>query len=375
MDYWVEPLRTGSPTMSARFLIYGANGYTGRLLVEEALRRGQRPLLGGRNAKAVEQLALATGLEARCFSLEDHRAFDAALGEVDTLLLAAGPFEETSRPAVDACLRTGTHYLDITGEIDVFEAVYARDAEAKARGVTLLPGVGFDVVPSDCLAKALGEALPSATVLELAFASQGGVSPGTLRTMLRALPRGGRVRRGGRLRTCAVGEHVREIRFRDATRSGVSIPWGDVASAYRSTGITDITVYMADDGGLLRALGLLERHRTSRALSLALPRLERLLARATPGPSLEARRRGRAQLWGRASDPSGRAVEGTLTTPEGYTLTARVGVECALRVADGKAKTGALTPSMAFGARFIEQFDGCDLRVPPPATGASGETR
>jgi short subunit dehydrogenase-like uncharacterized protein len=358
--------------MSARFLIYGANGYTGRLLVEEALRRGQRPLLGGRNREEITSLALATGLEGRSFSLQDHHALDEALSEVDALLLAAGPFEDTSRLAVDACLRQRTHYLDVTGELAVFEAIFQRDAEAKARGVTLLPGVGFDVVPSDCLARALFEALPSATELELAFASDGGMSPGTLRTTLRALPGGGRVRREGRIRECPLGAHVREIPFRDETRTGVSIPWGDVASAYRSTGIPNITVYLGDDGRVRRAIKTLERIRGTRAFARLLPRLEALAAHAAPGPSIEARMHGRSQLWGAVRDADGRSAEGTLTTPEGYTLTARAGIESTLRVAEGKAPAGALTPSLAFGSRFIEQLDDCDLRVPPPATPANG---
>jgi short subunit dehydrogenase-like uncharacterized protein len=370
VDYWERALTSGTMVMSARFLIYGANGYTGRLLVEEALRRGQRPLLAGRNREEIGALALATGLEGRSFSLQDHHALDEALGQVDALLLAAGPFEDTSRLAVDACLRTETHYLDITGELAVFEAIFERDAEAKARGITLLPGVGFDVVPSDCLARALFEALPSAHTLELAFASDGGMSPGTLRTTLRALPGGGRVRREGQIRECALGEHVREIPFRDESRVGVSIPWGDVASAYRSTKIPNITVYLGDDGRLRRAIKTLERWRGTRLFARLVPRLEALAARAAPGPSLEARTHGRSQLWGAATDAEGRTAEGTLTTPEGYTLTARAGIESTLRLAAGKAKPGALTPSLAFGARFIEQFDDCDLRVPPPAAEA-----
>src|SRR6187402_1304471 len=100
---------------------------------------------------------------------------------------------------VDACLAERVPYLDITGEIAVFEAAAARDAEAKAAGVVLLPGAGFDVVPSDCLAAHLKRRLPSATSLALAFQVLGGVSRGTATTAVENLARGGMVRRAGKL--------------------------------------------------------------------------------------------------------------------------------------------------------------------------------
>jgi len=135
-----------------KWMLYGANGYTGALIAEEAKRRGLTPVLAGRRADAVRPLAERLGLPHEVFPLEDHVALDRALERVDAVLLAAGPFSPTSRAVVDACIRTRRHYLDVTGEIAVFEAIFARDAEARERGAVLLPGVGFDVVPSDCLA-------------------------------------------------------------------------------------------------------------------------------------------------------------------------------------------------------------------------------
>src|SRR3954465_1505466 len=192
------------------FLIYGANGYTGRLVAELAKQRGQAPVLAGRSADKVRPLAEELGLPWRAFPLERPD-----LKDVQLVLHCAGPFSATSRPMVDARLAARAHALAITGEFEVFEAVLERDAEARERAVVLLPGVGFDVVPSDCLAALLKEKLPSATRLELAFAALGRASPGTLKTTVESLPRGGVVRRGGRLVTEPTAQQVREIRFAD----------------------------------------------------------------------------------------------------------------------------------------------------------------
>lgn len=148
------------------WMVYGANGYTGRLIAELAVQRGERPILAGRSHEKVEPIAAALGLEHRAFDLSQARAH---LEDVDAVVHCAGPFAHTSTAMVDACLRTRTHYLDITGEIDVFESIGLRDIDARKAGIVLLPGAGFDVVPTDCLAAILKNALPSATHLDLAF--------------------------------------------------------------------------------------------------------------------------------------------------------------------------------------------------------------
>jgi short subunit dehydrogenase-like uncharacterized protein len=178
------------------YLIYGANGYTGRLIARYAVERDQRPILAGRNAPAVEKVASALGLEAKVFDLGDPAAVDHGLSGIRAVLHCAGPFAQTSHPMVDACLRNGVTYLDIKGEVTVFEACAARDAEARMAGVMLMPGVGFDIVPSDCLAAHLKRRLPAATRLSLAISGLTQASQGTAATMIENLHRGGLVRRG-----------------------------------------------------------------------------------------------------------------------------------------------------------------------------------
>src|SRR6516162_7830614 len=192
--------------LSGTILIFGSTGYTGKLIAKAAVARGARPILAGRNLDKVKAVADPLGLTARAFDLSEPARIDAAIKDISALLCAAGPFSATSRPIADACLRNRVHYLDLTGEIDVFEALAARDAEAKARGVTLLPGVGFDVVPSDCLAAHLKRRLPDAKDLKLYLSLGANMSRGTAKTMIEAIAARTRVRRDGRLVTSARAE-------------------------------------------------------------------------------------------------------------------------------------------------------------------------
>ena len=111
---------------STPLLIYGANGYTGALIARLAAERGLRPVLAGRSRAGLAAVATPLGLEERVFALEDAAALDAGLAEARVVLHCAGPFAHTARRMADACFRTHTHYLDITGEIAVFEALAAR---------------------------------------------------------------------------------------------------------------------------------------------------------------------------------------------------------------------------------------------------------
>jgi short subunit dehydrogenase-like uncharacterized protein len=334
------------------WMIYGANGYTGQLVAEHAKERGEVPILAGRDAAKVRPLAEKLGLPWRAFSLDRPD-----LREVSLVLHCAGPFSATSRPMVEACLAARAHYLDITGEVDVFESVLARDAEARERRIVLLPGTGFDVVPSDCLAALLKQRLPSATKLQLAFAPLGRASPGTVKTSIESLPRGGLVRRGGKLVRVPTAAEVREVPFADKRRTAMSVPWGDVATAWRSTGIPDITVFVAVKPAAIRAARLTRFAAPLLGLAPVQQLLKARVEQSVHGPDAEERARGGAQFWGCVSDAQ-RSVEMTMSVPEGYTLTAHAAVECALRVVGGAVKPGAWTPSLAFGPDFAATLPG-----------------
>jgi short subunit dehydrogenase-like uncharacterized protein len=344
--------------MTGPWLLYGANGYTGELVARLAAAQGHRPILAGRSADGVCTLSEQLGLERRLFSLEEPSRIDEALAGMSVVLHCAGPFSRTSRPMADACLRTRTHYLDITGEVGVFEALAARDAEARAAGVMLLPGCGFDVVPTDCLAAHLARRLPGARRLALGFQAGGRLSRGTATTAIEGLGRPGLVRREGVLTPVPVASKTRAIDFGAGPRRAVTIPWGDLSTAWHSTGIPDIEVYMAAPL-LLRAFARASRHLGSLLGSAAVRRFLAARVRAgAPGPSEEERRRGHAFVWGEAEDDAGQRVTSRLATPEGYTLTALAALAVVERVLAGQAPAGFQTPAKAYGPDFVLVIEG-----------------
>src|SRR5687768_15065969 len=151
------------------WMIYGATGYTGALLVEEAVRRGHKPILAGRNPDKLEVLADTYNLEYMAFRLDDVSIIAEAIAEMELVFHAAGPFIYSSEPMVRACLATKTNYLDITGEIEVFERNFSYDDTARKNGIALISGAGFDVVPSDCLAVQVAQQVRGASLLETAI--------------------------------------------------------------------------------------------------------------------------------------------------------------------------------------------------------------
>ncbi len=344
---------------ASAFLLYGSYGYTGALIAAEAVRRGLRPILAGRNAARLQAQAATLDLPYRVLSLEDPRALDAALREVPLVLHCAGPYAVTARPMAAACLRTGTHYLDITGEIGVFEYLARLDEEAQAAGVMLLPGAGFDVVPSDCLAAHLKQRLPTATHLELAFMGLGaGMSHGTASTMLYNLTGQGVVRREGRLTPVPLGTPSRLVDFGRGPRRVYAIPWGDVSTAFYSTGIPNITVYTRLPDNVARWLPLARRLLPLVRRTPLRRWLQRRIDAAPPGPTAEQRARGRSLLWGEVRDDAGQHASARLVTPEGYTLTVLTALALVERVLQGQAPPGFQTPAKAFGPDFILTIPG-----------------
>lgn len=342
--------------MSNTFLIYGANGYTGELITRFAVERGMKPILAGRNAIAVEALAEKHHLDYQVFSLDEGYRIDNVLQNVDMVLHCAGPFSRTARPMVEACLRNKKHYTDITGEIAVFEACAALDTKAQEAGIMLMPGVGFDVVPTDCLAKYLKERLPTATRLSLAFYGMGRLSHGTQATMTMNVGKGGAIRRDGKITGVPAAWKTREIDFGEVTKNGVTIPWGDVATAYYSTGIPNIEVFTVVPSSNLKMM------KASRYLGwlLATKPAQDYLLKKIPagGPSDAEREKGKMLLWGEASDRNGNRVESRMQTPEGYTVTGEAALNIAQKILDGKFTPGYQTPAKAYGADLILEING-----------------
>jgi short subunit dehydrogenase-like uncharacterized protein len=341
------------------FLIYGSYGYTGQLILERALKEGMRPILAGRNEKKLRAQAEQTNLDCRAFSLNDTVKLDAALLEVDAVLHCAGPFVQTFRQMAEGCLRTKRHYVDISGEILGFEALAKMNDQAKAAGIMLLPGAGFDVVPSDCLAAHLKQRLPSARQLRLFIRGVGaGVSRGTAKSAIENMHRQGMIRRDGELVQVPPAWNVRERDFGRGYTKVVSVGWGDVSTAYYSTGIPNIETYFAFPKTTISALramrviGPLLYNRVAKGI------LKSLINMFLQGPKEERRRSASVIFVGEVLAPKGERAISKLITPEGYTCTALTAVEIMKRILKEDLKTGFQTPSLAYGSNFIMQFDG-----------------
>ncbi|WP_123535476.1 saccharopine dehydrogenase family protein [Halosimplex salinum] len=355
--------------MDGDLLLYGSYGYAGALIADRAVAEGHDPILAGRAAERVEAGATERDCDHRVFSLEHPPVVERMVADADAVLNCAGPFTETTAPLVEACLRTGTDYLDLAGNVDVLEWVAARDAEATEASVALVPGVGFDVVPTDCLAAQLHGLLPDATELTLAIDGLGTFSPGTLQSVLAGLDRPGAVRRDGRIETVPMAWKRRSFDFPSGETAAVTVPWGDVSTAYYSTGIPNIETYA---GVPDRAADLLERTRPLVPLLAAAPTrraLGWLVERFVSGPTASERARSETHVWGEVVDEDGRVARARMRTPDTYDLTAMTAVAAAERVLAGEAGSGFQTPASAFGPEFAERFDGVsrDLLTEPGA--------
>jgi len=344
--------------MSHPLLIYGATGYTGRLMAIEAKALGLSPILGGRDESKLAPLADNLGLEYRVARLTDSARLDKALHDIQVVLHAAGPFAETSAPMVDACLRSATHYLDITGEMVVIDALSRRHAQARQRQIMIMPAVGFDVVPSDCLAAHVAARLPAARRLALGVTGLEFVTRASAKTLLGHAAIGVNVRRNGVITPVVPGSLQRTFDYGQGARRSLAVSWGDVASAYYTTGIPNIEVYFADTFSLRtmltatryggRILGSGPWQAWLRAHADMLPE----------GPSAAERAGAEIIIVAEAEAHSGRRASARLRTPEAYACTGAMGPAIARRVLSGDLEVGFQTPGRVYGADFVLSFPG-----------------
>jgi short subunit dehydrogenase-like uncharacterized protein len=340
------------------WMIYGANGYTGELIAREAVARGMQPILAGRNRGKVEALAKALGLESRVFDLDGTGGVAAHLRGVQLVLLTAGPFSATSQPMVEGCIKAGAHYLDITGEIDVFEQVHRADSAARKAGVVLCPGVGFDVIPTDCVAAALKEALPDATDLRLGFDTAVSLSPGTIKTTLESAPQGGRVRRHGQLMKVSLAHETRRIDFGRGERLAVAVPWGDVSTAFHTTGIPNITVYVPATRASILGMKLGNWMRPVMKLAAVQGALAAFVPLMVKGPDEASRARMPAYVWGEAINAIGVRRTARVKTANGYSLTVPGALAVTQFLLTEHAPAGFTTPARLMGHGLLATLPG-----------------
>lgn len=345
-----------------KILLYGAYGYTGQLIIEQALQQHLSLTLAGRDAVKLKAVAEKYNLEYQVFSLAEKEKLEQALSDVSIVIHAAGPFIHTVNDMVNACLKTKTHYLDITGEYQVFEYCASRNQEAQEAGIMLMPGTGFDVVPSDCLANYLKQKLPSAILLKLAFAGLNtGFSRGTAKTMVEGLGYGGMVRMDHKLVNVPNAFKHEEINFGTFKTLAATIPWGDLSTAYHSTKIPNIEVYMGVNEKLLKQMKRANYLGWFFRMSWVKKFLKNQIDKRKPGPNQQQRLAAKSFFWGSVTDNAGNLRTAILQTPEGYTLTAITSVLIAKKILQGNVKPGFQTPATAYGYHLIQEVPGCQI--------------
>ncbi|MBB5018364.1 short subunit dehydrogenase-like uncharacterized protein [Chitinivorax tropicus] len=340
------------------WMIYGANGYTGQLIARQAVQLGLKPILAGRQQGAIGELARQLGLECRIFGLDQPDLAEQLKG-VSLLLNCAGPFSATCQPLISACLHQRCHYLDITGEIAAFEWAHSKHTAAHAAGIVLCPGVGFDVVPTDCLAAALKAALPDATTLALGFSSNSGISPGTAKTTIEGFALGAKIRENGQLKNVPFAYRRRAIDFGDGEKQALTILWGDIVTAYYSTGIPNIEVYVSMAPKMANHIKHLNWLKPLLGLGFVQRLLKAWVGRRIQGPSQQSREQSPTWVWGEARNAKGEIRTARIRTTNGYQLT----VDSALYIVqklltDLTVPGGYYTPSLLLGPGLVEALPG-----------------
>lgn len=339
-------------------VLYGSYGYTGELIAQECKQRNLTVLLAGRNETKLKQQASKYTFPYQVTDVSDHKSLVTILQRASLLIHCAGPFQYTAHQLVKACLEAGTHYTDISGEFEVFESLTQYTDEAQAKQLLIMPGVGFDVVPSDCLAVHLKNRLPSATHLQLAFTmGKGGLSRGTSKTMIEGMGNGSCIRQNGKFKSIALGEKILNVDFGTFKRTTLCIPWGDISTAWRSTNIPNIEVYSGVSSSAIRGaklsnyLGWLLRSRWVKNY------LQKQVDKKPAGPSEQRRNEGRSYLWGKVWNEKGEEHTTRLETINGYSLTAKTAVLIAEKILNATIKAGYSTPAQYFGADLILEIE------------------
>lgn len=352
------------------FLLYGANGYTGELIARYARQFELQPILAGRNKETIESLANKLQLTFRVIDLNDEATLLAALQEVKAVIHAAGPFQFTAKQMIEACLKTGTHYLDINGDISVFELIKRYDSAAKKAGIMLLPGVGFDVVPTDCVALQLKKLLPDAVALQLAFATLGGgLSHGTAITMATKLGEGGAARKEGKIVRTPLGQKGMWVDFFTGSGGGIkklfvmSIPWGDISTAHFTTGIPDIETYTGMAPKTYKMLKLQPLFNWLLRSNRVRNYIKKKIKQRPAGPSDEQRKKAISLVWGQAKNAAGQTATVRLSGPEGYTLTTLSALLIVKKVLKGDFTTGYQTPGTAYGENLVMEIEGVQREI------------
>jgi len=350
-----------------KLIIYGAYGYSAKLILENLIKNDVKPMLAGRDEYKLRKVANDYDCDFVVFDLEDQEKIKENLKGYHTVLNCAGPFKYTAEKFFKACIETCTNYLDITGEIPVLEKAWTYNEQAKEKGITILPAVGFDVIPTDCLAAKLKEEMPEAISLKLGFDGKGNkMSRGTNLTTLEIIDEESKIRRDGKILTIPIGELVYEIKNDKIEFQGIAIPWGDVSSAYYSTGIPNIEVFLGVNKAAFASRRLFAAGKSILGINFVKDFLMKQISKRMSGPSAYERQKASMIVWGEVENENGEKLFEAYRFIDGYELTGRGAAEAVIKVMNKEVEKGTQTPSLAFGYEFMEQFvieDIAEMRI------------
>ncbi len=348
--------------MQNQFLLYGANGYTGKLIAKLAATYNLQPILAGRNESLIKPLADELQLPYLIINLDDKAALEKALQQVKLVLHAAGPYVFTAKQMIEACLQTGVHYIDINGDISVFEMLKKYDVAAKDKSIMVMPGVGFDVVPTDCIALHLKNKMPDATHLKLAFASVGGgLSHGTATTMAGKIGEGGAVRENGKIVRKPLGQKGIWVNFGNKKLFVMTIPWGDVSTAYTTTGIPNIEAYTGMAPKVYRMLKFQWAFNWLLRTEFVRNIIRKKIKAKPAGPSDVQRMKSSSLVWGEVSNATGDKLTAAISCYDGYTLTAHSSLLITQKILNGDLKPGYQTPAGCYGENLVMAIPGTKI--------------
>ena len=348
--------------MQNKFLLYGANGYTGKLIAKLSATYNLQPILAGRTEANIKPLADELQVPYRIVDLDDAVQLEKALSEVKLVLHAAGPYVYTAKQMIEACLKTGVHYIDINGDISVFEMLKKYDSLAKEKNIMVMPGVGFDVVPTDCVALQLKNKMPDATHLKLAFASiGGGLSHGTAITMAGKIGEGGAVRENGKIIRKPLGQKGMWVSFGERKLFVMTIPWGDISTAFTTTGIPNIETYTGMAPKVYRILKLQWAFNWLLRTNFVRNIIRKKIKAKPAGPSDEQRKKSSSMVWGEVSNAAGKTLNAAISCLDGYSLTAHSSLLISKKILEGNFKPGYQTPAGCYGEHLIMEIPNSKL--------------
>lgn len=309
-------------------MIYGATGYTGRMAAEHAKALGLDLVIAGRNEARLALLAATLDVPYRVFAADASQ-----LDGIDVLLNFAGPFAHTAEPLMRACIASGTDYLDITAEINVYRLAERLGSGAQ---VMLLPGVGWDVVPSDCLAMHVARRVQQPHTLKLALQVPGAMSRGSAMSVSEILGAGVMARINGEL-VATPDAALQSLDFGAGPVLCAPLSFGDLVTAWHSSAVPNIAMFV---------------HITGEAFP------EGDLSLLPDGPTQAQRDAHRARAVAEVTGADGSVARSVIETVNGYSYTPLAAVEAARRVLAGERRPGFETPAKLFGVGFAQSIAG-----------------